>query len=246
MKNIYFLSGLPRAGNTLFGYLLNQNNDITVTANSILPSILYSLYKLKFEENYLNFPDKKSFDNIYINVLNNYFKDWKSNNIISRGPWGTEANLFLLKNIIKKPKFIILYRPIHECINSFISINKIKKENINSYSTELMSLNGPIGKSLLSIKNILKKKEDYLVIHYKELIKNPEKEIKKVFKYLDIKYEKLNFNVKKQFQANDIKYDDSIFEQPIHEIRLGKVKMSKTKNYLSKFLIQKCKNEDLF
>jgi len=246
MKNIYFLSGLPRAGNTLFGSLLNQNKNITVTANSVLPSILYSLYKLTFEENYLNFPDKKSFDNIYLNTLNNYFKNWKSNNIICRGPWGTEANLFLLKNIIKKPKFIILYRPIHECLNSFISINKIKKENINSYSAELMSSNGPIGKSLLSIKNILKKKEDYLVIHYKDLIKNPEKEVKKVFKYLDIKYEKLNFNVKKQFQANDVKYDDSIFEHPIHKIRLGKIKISKTKNNLNKFLIQKFKNQDLF
>jgi len=246
MKNIYFLTGLPRTGNTLLGSLLNQNKDVTVTANSILPSILYSLYKLTFEENYLNFPDKKSFDNIYLNVINNYFKDWKSKNIICRGPWGTEANLFLLKKIIQKPKFIILYRPIHECINSFINVNKIKKEEINNYSEHLLSSEGPIGKSLLSIENILNKKEDYIVIHYKDLIKNPEKQIKKIFKYLDIKYKKLNFNVEKQFQANGIGYDDSIFKQSIHKIRLGKIEKSKTKNYLSKLSIEKYKKQDLF
>ena len=35
MKEIFFLSGLPRAGNTLFGSLMNQNPDVAVTANSI-------------------------------------------------------------------------------------------------------------------------------------------------------------------------------------------------------------------
>ena len=35
MKEIFFLSGLPRAGNTLFGSLMNQNPDVAVTVNSI-------------------------------------------------------------------------------------------------------------------------------------------------------------------------------------------------------------------
>ena len=41
MKNIFFLSGLPRAGNTLLSSILNQNKNIACTANSILPNILY-------------------------------------------------------------------------------------------------------------------------------------------------------------------------------------------------------------
>ena len=46
MKNYYFLSGLPRAGNTLLGYLLNKHKDIALTSNSLLPDILFSLYKI--------------------------------------------------------------------------------------------------------------------------------------------------------------------------------------------------------
>ena len=47
IKKIFFLVGLPRAGNTLLGSILNQNPDIAVTANSITPDILYVLYRVK-------------------------------------------------------------------------------------------------------------------------------------------------------------------------------------------------------
>ena len=42
MKKIYYLIGMPRAGNTLFGSLLNQNPRVRVTANSIVPEIMWS------------------------------------------------------------------------------------------------------------------------------------------------------------------------------------------------------------
>ena len=45
MKEIFFLEGLPRAGNTLLGSILNQNPDIAVTANSITPDILYNIFE---------------------------------------------------------------------------------------------------------------------------------------------------------------------------------------------------------
>jgi hypothetical protein len=49
MKEIYFLSGMPRSGNTLLGSLINQNEEITVTGSSIVCSILYSISLLKEE-----------------------------------------------------------------------------------------------------------------------------------------------------------------------------------------------------
>ena len=47
MKEIFFLSGLPRAGNTLFGSLMNQNPDVAVTANSITADTMGELFRLK-------------------------------------------------------------------------------------------------------------------------------------------------------------------------------------------------------
>ena len=47
LKQYYFLCGLPRAGNTLLASLINQNPNITLTANSIVPEIIYQLASLK-------------------------------------------------------------------------------------------------------------------------------------------------------------------------------------------------------
>ena len=60
MKKIYYLVGLPRAGNTLFGSILNQNPRVKVTANSIVPDIIWRTECLKQDEIYHNFPDEKS------------------------------------------------------------------------------------------------------------------------------------------------------------------------------------------
>jgi hypothetical protein len=132
MNNIYFLCGLPRAGNTLLGSIVNQSHHVKLTANTILTDVIYQLQLIKDYEIYKNFPDEKSFNNIIKNVFNNYYQNWKVDNIIDRGPWGTPGNLELLKLIIKKPKFVIIYRPVLECLASFIKIetrgSPIKKE----------------------------------------------------------------------------------------------------------------------
>ena len=47
IKKVFFLVGLPRAGNTLLSSILNQNSDIAVTANSITADILYNLFILQ-------------------------------------------------------------------------------------------------------------------------------------------------------------------------------------------------------
>jgi len=77
MKNIYFLCGLPRCGNTLLASILNQNPNISVTANSITADILYNLEQLKETTNFKNFPDYQSLDNLIKGSLELYFKDYK-------------------------------------------------------------------------------------------------------------------------------------------------------------------------
>ena len=129
-KKYYFLSGLPRAGNTLLSSFINQSQKVKATANSILPNILFELDKVKQTDIYKNFPDQKSYLNVYKNVLENYYKEWQAEYIIDRSTWGTPKNLELLKLIIPKPKFIILYRPVLECLASFVKITKAKDNEI--------------------------------------------------------------------------------------------------------------------
>ena len=44
MKDIFFLHGLPRAGNTVFSSIMNQNPDVAATANSICADMIGELY----------------------------------------------------------------------------------------------------------------------------------------------------------------------------------------------------------
>jgi hypothetical protein len=245
MKDIYFLTGLPRAGNTLLGSILNQNKKINTTSNSILPEIIFRLYTLKEHEIFCNFPDDESLNNVIKNVFNNYYKNWKHDYIIDRGPWGTPGNLKLLKSIIKKPKFIILYRPVLECLASFIKIEK--PIDIKTRCNVLMSDEGMIGKNLWSIKNIIKKKEDYIIINYFELVNKPLEQIKKIYSYLNIesfKHKLKNFN---DFYANGMKYDDSVLPFVLHTIRTDKIKLNKYKieDYLPTNIIKQYSNLDI-
>lgn len=245
MKKYYFLSGIARGGNTLLGSLLNQNKNIDATANTILCDVLLKLFEIKNSEIYKNFEDEKSYNNIYLNIFNNYFKDWKANNIIIRGPWGTPGNLFLLKKIIKNPKHIILYRPIEECLASFVKI--VNPKNKNFFIKDMLHEKGPIGHSLMSIKNIIENEKDYIVIHYDNLIKNTEKEIKKIYDYIEVPYFKIKTKNLDIFKSNNIEYDDKIIGANIHKIKTKEIKKEKYKldDYLNKETIYKCQKMNI-
>jgi hypothetical protein len=245
MKEYYFLTGLPRSGNTLLGSIINQNPKLNLTANTLVTDIIYQLYLLKDYNIYKNFPDEQSLNTVIKNVFNNYYKEWKAKFIIDRGLWGTPANLELLKSIIKKPKFIILYRPVLECLASFIKIEK--PINVEARCHDLMEINGMIGKSLWSIKNIIKEKEDYIKINYFDLINKPLNQIEKIYKFLNIdnfKHTLKNFD---EFSVNNIKYDDSVLNAPLHKIRTDKIKLNKynVKDYLPANIIKQYSNLDI-
>tara|TARA_R110000744_G_C19358962_1_gene561230 strand:+ start:1311 stop:2072 length:762 start_codon:yes stop_codon:yes gene_type:complete len=253
MKNYIFLNGMPRAGNTLFGYLINKHADIAVTGNSILPDVLLQVYRIQSGENFNNLPDKESFDNMYTKIFDNYFEKWKKNNILIRAPWGTEGNQTLLKSLITKPqKHIILYRPLHECLNSYMSLIPEKRRNIEHFAAEKLSDLGSLGKAVMACKYIKQHKLDHIVVHYKNLIKNPEKEINRVFKYLNLKYTKVDYTVKGQFENNGVKYNDTIYEDeggpkfPLHTLTLGKPRKLKSKNLLPEHIIKRCRELDVF
>jgi hypothetical protein len=239
MKEYYFLSGTPRSGNTLLGSIINQNPNLSLTANTIVTDIIYQLSLLKEFQIYKNFSDEDSLNNVIKNVFSNYYQNWKAKFIIDRGVWGTPTNLHLLKSIIKKPKFIILYRPILECLASFIKIEK--PTNVEKRCEYLMEENGMIGKALLSIKNIIKEKEDHIIINYLDLIKNTSNEVNKIYKFLNIGNFNHTFKNLDDFSANGIKYDDSVLPCVLHNIRTDKIKLNKYKieDYLPSYIINK-------
>lgn len=247
MKKYFFLNRLPRSSNTLLGTIKNQNPQVSITANTILTDVIYQLHLLKNTEIYQNFPDEKSYNNIIKNVFNNYYKDYQSKFIITRGPWGTPLNLLLLKNIlgIKKPKFIILYRPVLECLASFIRIEKPLDVELKCH--QLMDSNGMIGKNLWSIKNTIESKEDYIIVNYSDLVNNPKNQINKIYKFLNIDTFKHKFENFNQFTANEIQYNDDVLTAELHKIKTDKIEMDEIKieDYLPSNIIKEYSDLDI-
>ena len=136
-KKIFFLAGLPRAGNTILASILNQNPDICCTPNSIVLEIYKELFLLKQRDMFKNYPDHKSLDNVLSSVFDNYYKDWNYKYIIDRGPAGTDGNLELVKkHLDPNIKIIFLVRPILEVLASWIDwANKTPGSHIRKMGT---------------------------------------------------------------------------------------------------------------
>jgi|TARA_R110001592_G_scaffold255352_1_gene518904 hypothetical protein len=249
-KNIIFFNGIPRAGNTLLGSIVNSNKNIKATPNSVVLDILFQLAEIKKNSVFENFPDHESFDNVATNVFDFYYKDWDCNTILERGPWGTPLNLELLNSFIDKPKFFILTRPLLECLASFVKLkieNKsLKQHEVKEY-VENQLMQNIFKKWIWGVKNIVKSKQDYLHLDYNQLINSPKIFLKKLSQFCNVEITLPSYI--KQFKINDVEYNDrAIGLKNLHRLNNNKIKKNhyKIENYLSLEIIDKYKNFNYF
>ena len=230
MKDIFFLHGLPRAGNTLFGSIINQNPDVAVTANSVCADMMGHLFMLKHTDIFKNYPDHKSFDNVAKSVLENYYKNWPYKYIIDRAPWGWPINLKFLKETKSNVKIILLVRDVVEVLSSFIRwsqkeptsyVNRYKAKTVEEKCDMLMNKEGIIVKELIGVKHLLdhQPKEIYHLVEYNNFVEHPRKTIEGVYEFLDIPKFKHRFINLNQFEVNDMKYDEAIVGEGLHTVK---------------------------
>lgn len=242
-KNFYFYCALPRSGSTLLSSILNNNSrHLNISANSILPFISQGLEDVKSSDVFLNFPYHKGLDNIAKNIFNLYYQDIDVPNILDNAPWGTPGNLEYVRKYFPNRKFVIVSRPILECLASFVKIEKPK--NIEKRCDELMNkFYGRLGKNVWSISNLIEEKENFIKINYNDLTNNMEKTINKIYDFLEIEKEKFNLNSLNQFSFDGTVFDDSKIFGPLHTIRVDKIKKINydINDYLPKHIIEKYK-----
>ena len=134
--------------------------------------------------------------------------------ILEKAPWGTPYNLELLRCVFPDRKFVILVRPILECLASFVKA-KTDKSDIDSFCDALMNPDsGILGKNIWSINNLIDEEEQHIV------------------------------SLTEQFSFGDMQYDDQHVEGPFHSIRLDKVgKINyKVEDYLPRRIIERYEN----
>jgi len=261
MKKIFFISGLPRSGNTLLSSLLNQNPDITVSGQSIIPEIFFRIEEIKNTQWYKNFPNQSGIENVSKNIFNNYFKNIKTKFVVDRGPWSSQYNYNMLKKYLNYDfKIIVLVRDVNEILSSFIKLSQenedffVNKKYNEKIITEcwrdeleekcniLMEKDGFIDTSLAGIKHLINFAEgkNYQFFEYNNLINNPKLFLRDVYDFLEIpEYKNHVFKELNQFSLGSLMYNDMVFGGPLHTIRSKKIFRNKTKNVLPNKLIKR-------
>lgn len=203
-KTYFFLSGLPRSGQTLLSTILNQNPDIHSGPESPLCRIITNcLLDLQNSEQHILYPKKKISKSISLGLANAYYEDVNSSYIIDKcRVWNKLENIkFIAENLNSNVKIICCVRNIIEVLSSFIFL--IKNSPSKSYIDEnlefekksitddnrcewLMKKNGLIDLSLQAISESYFLPEIHL-IEYNDLIRNPKDIINSVYDFLEIK-----------------------------------------------------------
>jgi sulfotransferase len=232
-KKLLFLVATPRSGNTLFASIMNQNKDLVVTANSVTLEIIKDLFLLKKTDVFQNFPDHKSLDNVLSSVYDVFYKDWPQRVIIDRGPVMTPGNFSLMQKYFKRPfKCIILVRDVMDVLASYM---QWYTENPDAFPNKvgttdeekllkLMQIGGAIPKELDAIKNAYNYPDICHFVKYDDMVTNPEKEFRKIYKFLDEPYFNHRFNNLDQVNVNGLSYDDKIVGSNMHKLFDGPVR----------------------
>lgn len=208
MKNLLFLSGLPRSGSTLLGSILSQHPEIHATPSSPLSDLLClmdeSFSRLDVQYTY----DKPNIvKNTYTSVLSNFYNHIDKPYIIDKHrAWPKNVpplKLFLTPN----PKIIATNRRVSEVLASYILL--IKKNNSDNFVDQhLMS----IGKELTTdnrveclwrnyvsdpyqslITGLRDFRDNIHLVDYNKLVQNPEEELEKIYTFLEIPPHQHNF-----------------------------------------------------
>tara|TARA_R100001082_G_C4365242_1_gene161540 strand:+ start:1704 stop:2444 length:741 start_codon:yes stop_codon:yes gene_type:complete len=246
VKKIYFLSGYSRSGNTFLSSILNQNKNITVTPNSCVVQIMYSLFEMYKSDWIKNVPEVSGLDNVINNLFKNYYEHIDSEFIFERGGWGTPYNLGMLEKLNYKPKFLLLVRPLVEVLASYVKIQK-PDDPVNLVYNLMHPDLGKIYWDWQSTSNIIKTNQNYLLIKYDDLVNNTEEKMKEIYSYFEIPEFKHRFENIEQFTYNGVQYNDTVFEANLHKIKSEiKKDVYDVEQYLPKDIIKRYEGWDYF
>lgn len=260
MKEYFYISGLPRSGNTLLSTILNQNQNIHSTGHSFVPDLFFAIKNAEYNsDRFKSYPCHNNLNNVYKNIIPNYYKDHKVKYIIERGDWITPYNINILKQIApNKIKIVILVRDVLEIIKSFLKlcqnnpefyINKqynfldhttLFTDEIETKVDLIMAKDNYVNTILFSIHQLRKNNllKDFLLIDYNDLTNKTEETINKIYEYYEIEHFKHSFNNFK----NTLVYNDLVLGADMHKIRTDKIKKLDNDIVLPQNVINKYKH----
>ncbi len=259
-KKYYFLSGMPRAGNTILSCILNQNKKIGVSGNSLVSEILFKLDSWKDTDvAYKNFPDEKSYDSVMESIISSYYSKWNVDYVIDRSAWGTPANFSLLQKYCPNEiKIVCLVRNTLDIFKSWVdwsdkNPNNFINRNTNNGTVEqkfefIFNPHGQLVQQILSINTLNKidpQNNIHILIDYDDFVNNPQKEVERIYDFLNIPHYSHNYKKIKQLNINGVEYSDNFLGNNLHKIDTKGIRKRKYKVNVSDEIYHRCLEFDL-
>lgn len=261
MKNLYFLGGLPRSGNTLLSSILNQNPNIFVSPSSPILNTLFTidnLLKTSEETQVVDF--EKNMQMGLKNFVNGFYSEIKKPIVIDRCKiWGNKESIYMLyKYIDNNPKIIFTVRDISDIIASFLNLIKDDDNNfidnilfqINSRSygnqtqDELRAdwlMTNQIQNTMIALTDLIQLGIPVCIIEYKNLIESPQKELDKIYRFLEIDRYQHDFDNIVKIEEEDL--GKIGLPEDLHSVNKNINKNPKSQDYaLDESIIKKYSN----
>ncbi len=226
-KTFYFIAGLPRSGSTVLSAILNQNPRFHSGPSSPVISGMVTLENVfSNDELFLAYPKIQQGKEIIASILPQYYEDRKETVIFDKNRSWTSYVNYIYGYFDIVPKIICPVRNIDEILTSFIMLvtnNQYSKTGKINFIDEaliknnlpitnenrcnfLLSENGIIGQSYLSMKNALMSnyENNLHFVEYNDLVNNPEETLDEIYDFLgEGKYKHYYDNLEHIYREND-------------------------------------------
>jgi len=264
IKKLNYLGGLPRSGSTLIATLLNQHPEVYASPHSVLLESVLNLRSTFIESESIAYGVQLSQTQETLWSLPQMFYRQISKPIIvdKQFCWTNSDNYELALKLTPNPKFIVSYRPILEVLTSFVSkavknpdfyLNKNLDDSDfylknylsrNDAMAEYLMLAHPlIYKALLGLANAKKNESSGMIhfVHYDNLVKDPQKEMSSIFKFMGIE----NIDIQTNNLTDIFRYKDKVSMgiEDFHHVRpIVKKQSPKPEDYFSEYILKKYEN----
>lgn len=222
VQKIFFQSSLPRAGSTLLQNVMGQNPDFYVTPTSGVLELVYAA-----RANYTSSPEFKAQDaqemrqgflNFCNQGVNGFFNAITDKPYVmdkSRG-WGIHYGF--LNSFYPNPKIICMVRDlrgIYASMEKNFRKNQDKDSGIVNHAqmkgtttekrVDVWAQSQPVGLAIERLQQILKEGtgSQMLFVKFEDFCSDPEKEMKRIYNFLEVPYFQHDFNNVEQITKED-------------------------------------------
>ena len=220
MKEFFFLAGMQRSGATVLSAILNQNPDVWVSPASPLFRMMLTQTQSHNELENIDYSRSAAIDDTIATIPHAFYQDKSAKYIIDKNlNWPNPLGVELINRYITKDiKIICPVRNVLDVIVSFDTIVNAHPDSKNNQMDEqvlastysnlpladrradfLMRHDKDIALSLNFMRHALipEYRHIFHFVDYDDLINNPEKEINKIYAFLEIeKYNHKFTNIK--------------------------------------------------